>query len=71
MGADPRAITDIFGMPGMSPAIKFTLQPISYDITRMQQIEMSRDVRRSAYSFQLRGRNVLRVLPVPRDDVSL
>ena len=62
---------DAWGFSGMSPAITFTMMPIYGDLLRMQQIEMSRDVRWSHYSFQLRPFNKLRLFPIPRHDYTL
>ena len=57
---------DGFGFGGSSPAITFVLQPIYADLLRIQAIEFNDQIRKSAYSFELRN-NQLRVFPVPTE----
>jgi len=71
MGLDSHGVMDAFGMTGMSPAITYTVMPLNADMLRIQQIEMARDVRQSAWSFQMRGINNLRLFPVPRFPTTL
>lgn len=62
---------DNFGWASYSPGMNYMLFPVFWDIQRIQQIEMSNQVRRSAFSFELIN-NKLRILPVPeRDDMRL
>lgn len=70
-GLGAGSIADTFGFDNMSPAITFTMMPIYGDLLRMQEIEMSRDVRRSHYSFQLRPFNILRLFPIPTSNYTL
>jgi hypothetical protein len=55
---------DGFGFGGSSPAITFVLQPIYADLLRIQAIEFNDQIRKSAYSFEIRN-NQLRVFPIP------
>jgi len=57
---------DGFGFGNQSPAITFVLQPIYADLLRIQAIEFNDQIRKSAYSFELRN-NQLRVFPVPTE----
>jgi hypothetical protein len=59
--------TENFGWASYSPGLNFVLFPIYWDISRIQEIEMSNTVRRSMYSFQLTN-NKLTIFPWP--DVS-
>jgi hypothetical protein len=56
--------TENFGWASYSPGLNFVLFPIYWDIARIQEIEMSNQVRRSAYSFEVTN-NKLRIFPKP------
>lgn len=56
--------TENFGWASYSPGLNFVLFPIYWDISRIQEIEMSNNVRRSMYSFQLTN-NKLTIFPWP------
>lgn len=59
--------TENFGWASYSPGLNFTLFPVYWDIQRIQQIEMSNHVRRSAFTFELIN-NKLRIFPRPEVD---
>lgn len=59
--------TENFGWASYSPGLNFVLFPIYWDISRIQEIEMSNNVRRSMYSFQLTN-NKLTIFPWPERD---
>jgi hypothetical protein len=59
--------TENFGWASYSPGLNFVLFPIYWDIARIQEIEMSNQVRRSAYSFELIN-NKLRLFPKPDNE---
>ena len=61
---------DGFGFGNHSPAITFVLQPIYADLLRIQAIEFNDQIRKSAYSFEIRN-NQLRVFPIPTESGSL
>lgn len=56
--------TENFGWASYSPGLNFMLFPVFWDIQRIQEIEMSNQVRRSAFSFELIN-NKLRIFPIP------
>jgi hypothetical protein len=56
--------TENFGWSSYSPGLNFTLFPVYWDIQRIQQIEMSNTVRRSAFTFELIN-NKLKIFPIP------
>jgi hypothetical protein len=56
-----------FGWASYSPGLNFVLFPVYWDIARIQEIEMSNQVRRSGYSFELIN-NKLRIFPKPEND---
>ena len=59
--------TENFGWASYSPGLNFVLFPVYWDISRIQEIEMSNTVRRSMYSFQLTN-NKLTIFPWPDID---
>ena len=61
---------DGFGFGNMSPAITFVLQPIYADLLRIQAIEFNDQIRKSAYSFEIRN-NQLRLFPIPTESGSM
>ncbi len=48
----------------------YLLQPLNFDIANMQEIEMSRTIRRSNYSFEMHGSRV-KILPIPTYNTKL
>ena len=59
--------TENFGWGSYSPGLNFVLFPVYWDIQRIQEIEMSNTVRRSAYTFEVIN-NKLKVFPKPEID---
>jgi hypothetical protein len=57
-------LVDSFGWGGYSPAVNFLLMPLNFDLARMSQIEMSDQIRRANYTFELIN-NQLRIFPIP------
>jgi hypothetical protein len=62
--------TENFGWASYSPGLNFQLFPVFWDIQRIQEIEMSNQVRRSAFSFELTN-NKLRIFPIPEVAMTL
>jgi hypothetical protein len=69
-GQQTNNMLDAFGFGGSSPAITFVLQPIYADLLRVQAIEFNDQIRKSAYSFELKNNN-LRLFPPPNGTGSL
>lgn len=59
--------TENFGWASYSPGLNFVLFPVYWDIQRIQEIEMSNTVRRSAFSFEIVN-NKLKIFPIPEID---
>ena len=59
-----------FGWGGMSVAVNFMVMPLSFDIQRIQAIELNDQIRRSQFSFELINNN-LRLFPIPRHSGNL
>jgi len=64
LGPGTTAAVGLLGLAGYGPSTNFVLMPLSYDMTNIQAIEMSNDVRYSNYTFQLVN-NKLRIFPIP------
>jgi len=62
--------TENFGWASYSPGLNFTLFPVYWDIQRIQEIEMSNTVRRSAYTFEIVN-NKLKIFPMPEINSAL
>ena len=69
-GNQTNNMLDAFGFGGSSPAITFVLQPIYADLLRVQAIEFNDQIRKSAFSFELKNNN-LRIFPPPTTSGSL
>jgi hypothetical protein len=67
LGPGATSAVGLTGLAGYGPATNFILMPLSYDITNINAIEMSNDVRLSNYTFQLIN-NKLRIFPLPIDE---
>tara|TARA_R100001377_G_C3192599_1_gene111228 strand:+ start:1080 stop:2249 length:1170 start_codon:yes stop_codon:yes gene_type:complete len=63
-GAGSQQMLDGFGWGGMSPGMNFLMMPVYSDLLRMQAIEFNDQIRKSAYSFELRN-NDLKLFPRP------
>ena len=69
-GAGTMNLLDQFGFGNYSPAVTFLMMPVYADMLRLQAIELNDQIRKSAYSFQLRN-NKLRIFPRPDSDYKL
>jgi|TARA_Y100000034_G_scaffold121460_1_gene165690 hypothetical protein len=61
---------DSFGWGNYSPAIQFMLMPMYADILKIQAIEFNDQIRKSAYTFELRN-NKIRIFPNPTESYNL
>ena len=66
-GQSTNNMLDAFGFGGSSPAISFTLMPVYADLLRVQAIEFNDQVRKSAYSFEIKN-NKLKIFPTWTSD---
>jgi len=69
-GQGTNNLIDNFGWGDNSPAVQFMMMPIYADMLRVQQIELSDQVRKSAYSFELIN-NKLRIFPIPKGEFKM
>jgi hypothetical protein len=69
-GAGSYNMLDSFGWGSMTPAVQFMMMPIYADLLRIQAIEFNDQIRKSAYTFQLRN-NKIRIFPNPTTSYKL
>jgi hypothetical protein len=63
-GTGIQSLLETFGFGQMSPGINFLLMPIFFDVMKVQAIELNDQIRKAAYSFDLRN-NQLKIFPIP------
>lgn len=63
-GFNYQGMMESFGWGSLSPAVSYMMFPLFWDIERVQAIEMSDMVRRSNFSFEVKG-DTLSVFPIP------
>jgi hypothetical protein len=68
-GTGIQSLLETFGFGQFSPGINFLLMPISFDVMKLQAIELNDQIRKSAYSFDLVN-NQLKIFPVPNRDMN-
>ena len=61
---------DSFGWGNYSPGVSFMMMPMYADLLKIQAIEFNDQIRKSAYSFELRN-NKLRIFPNPTSTYTL
>ena len=69
-GAGSYNMLDSFGWGSMTPAVQFMMMPIYADLLRIQAIEFNDQVRKSAFTFELRN-NKIRIFPRPTSTYKL
>jgi hypothetical protein len=69
-GAGSYNMLDGFGWGNMTPAVQFMMMPIYADLLRMQAIEFNDQIRKSAYTFELRN-NKIKIFPNPQKSYKL
>jgi hypothetical protein len=69
-GAGSYNMLDSFGWGNMTPAVQFMMMPMYADLLRIQAIEFNDQIRKSAFTFELRN-NKLRIFPNPTTSYKL
>lgn len=64
LGYSYEGLMNSFGFGAYSPAITFMLMPVFFDLQRIQAIELNDQIRKAAYSFEIRN-NQLTIFPIP------
>jgi hypothetical protein len=70
VGYGHNGMMDSFGWGKYSPAVKFLMMPLSFDIQRIQAIELNDQIRRSTFSFELVN-NKLKLFPIPQTEMNV
>ena len=65
-GTGIQSLLESFGFGQFSPGINFLLMPISFDVLKIQAIELNDQIRKAAFSFELIN-NKLKIFPIPGD----
>ena len=63
-GTGVQSLMDAFDFGSYSPGVNFMLMPVSFDLAKIQAIELNDQVRKSTYTFELIN-NRLRIFPKP------
>ena len=66
-GTGIQSLLETFGFGQFSPGINFLLMPLSFDVQKLQAIELNDQIRKAAYSFNLVN-NKLKIFPIPTQD---
>ena len=69
-GTGIQSLMQTFGFGNYSPGVNFMLMPIYFDVLKLQAIEFNDQIRKSAYSFELRN-NKIRIFPNPETTYNL
>tara|TARA_B100000900_G_scaffold412179_1_gene433430 strand:+ start:845 stop:1990 length:1146 start_codon:yes stop_codon:yes gene_type:complete len=69
-GTGVQSLMDAFDFGSFSPGVNFLLMPVSFDLAKIQAIELNDQVRKSAYTFELIN-NRLRIFPKPKKGYNL
>lgn len=64
-GTGIQSLMQTFGFGNYSPGVNFMLMPLSFDIAKLQAIELNDQIRKSGYSFELYNNSMLRLFPIP------
>jgi hypothetical protein len=64
-GTGIQSLMETFGFGNFSPGVNFMLMPTYYDALKIQAIELNDQIRKSAYSFELQGNDLLKIFPIP------
>ena len=70
-GTGIQSLMETFGFGNFSPGVNFMLMPTYYDALKVQAIELNDQIRKSAYSFELQGNDILKLFPIPRREEKL
>lgn len=69
-GTGVQSLMDAFDFGQYSPGINFMLMPVSFDMLKIQAIELNDQVRKSSYSFEV-VHDTLKLFPVPKENNTL
>ena len=70
-GTGIQSLMQTFGFGNYSPGVNFMLMPLSFDIQKLQAIELNDTIRKSGYHFNVEDDRYLKLFPIPTKDYKL
>jgi len=70
-GTGIQSLMQSFGFGNYSPGVNFMLMPLSFDIQKLQAIELNDTIRKSGYHFNIENNRYLKLFPIPNRDYTL
>tara|TARA_X000001388_G_C2228351_1_gene122059 strand:+ start:409 stop:1563 length:1155 start_codon:yes stop_codon:yes gene_type:complete len=70
-GTGIQSLMQTFGFGNFSPGVNFMLMPLSFDIQKLQAIELNDTIRKSGYHFTIEDNRYLRLYPIPTRDYTM
>ena len=64
-GTGIQSLMQSFGFGNYSPGVNFMLMPLSFDIQKLQAIELNDTIRKSGYHFEITNNRYLKLFPTP------
>ncbi len=70
-GTGIQSLMQSFGFGNFSPGVNFMLMPLSFDIQKLQAIELNDTIRKSGYHFNIEANRYLKLFPIPTSNYTL
>ena len=70
-GTGIQSLMQAFGFGNYSPGVNFMLMPLSFDLQKLQAIELNDEIRKSGYHFNIEANRYLKLFPIPNRDYTL
>ena len=70
-GTGIQSLMQTFGFGNYSPGVNFMLMPLSFDVQKLQAIELNDTIRKSGYHFEIVNNRYLKLFPIPTKDYKL
>ena len=70
-GTGIQSLMQTFGFGNYSPGVNFMLMPLSFDVQKLQAIELNDTIRKSGYHFNIEDDRYLKLFPIPTKDYKL
>ena len=70
-GTGIQSLMQTFGFGNYSPGVNFMLMPLSFDVQKLQAIELNDTIRKSGYHFNIDNNRYLKLFPIPTRNYTL
>ena len=70
-GTGIQSLMQTFGFGNFSPGVNFMLMPLSFDVQKLQAIELNDTIRKSGYHFNIENNRYLKLFPIPTKNYTL